>query len=280
MTNYKTKLNYYWLAGLIDGDGYFYLSKANYGCFELTVASGDRHMLEDIRKEFNGRIKPRAGTASVRLRVHNKVGLLGLLHAVNGRLQNSVRQKQFETVALAYGVNTKPTQAFSWQNGYFSGLFDADGKITIGVKNLQFKGHSTILLQEQKQGPKTYGKIMRLTHSSNSQLTIGVTSKYRHCVDFLCTDRFGKISYDRSQNGYYTWYVTSQEDIGKLLQYFERYPPRSSRKTRVNLIPAYFNFKKKIGFGEGSDQDLSNDERKAYHIKWSVFVKAWFEVCN
>lgn len=280
MTNYKTKLNYYWLAGLIDGDGYFYLNKANYACFELTVASADRPMLEDIRKEFNGRIKPRAGTASVRLRVHNKVGLLALLRAVNGRLHNSVRQKQFETVALAYGVNLKPTQPFSWQNGYFSGLFDADGKITIGVKNLQFKGHSTI--------PKTYGKIMRLTHSSNSQLTIGVTSKYRHCVDFLCTDRFGKISYDRSQNGYYTWYVTSREDIGKLLQYFEIYPPQSSRKTRVDLVPAYFNFKNKGPFGQGSDQDLGNSQTRFQNgcfgqgclLKWSTFVKAWFEVCN
>ena len=124
MTNYKTKLNYYWLAGLIDGDGYFYLNKANYGCFELTVASADRPMLEDIRKEFNGRIKPRAGTASVRLRVHNKVGLVALLRAVNGRLLNSVRQKQFETVALAYAVNVKPTKVSGpdqriptqWQN--------------------------------------------------------------------------------------------------------------------------------------------------------------------
>ena len=273
MKNYKTKLNYDWLAGLIDGDGYFYLSKANYGCLELTVASADRPMLEEIRKEFNGRLKPRAGTASVRLRVHNKPGLVALVHAINGRLQNSVRQKQFETMALAYGVTVKPPQIFSWQNAYFSGLFDADGKITIGVKSLQFKGHSII--------PKTYGKILRLTHSSKTQLTIGVTSKYRHCVDFLCnnTTSFGKISYDRSQNGYYTWYVTSRKDITKLLEYFELYPPLSSRKTRVSLVPAYFNFKKKISFAKDSDQDLHN-LNKGDLKQWSTFVKAWFKVCN
>ena len=172
MTENKKILDYNWLAGLIDGDGCFYLNKAKYGCLEITVATMDRPMLEIICQEFGGFVRPRAGSASVRWRVHNKSNLLLVLHAVNGRLQNFVRQKQFEKLALVYGLRIKPTQHFEWQNAYLSGLFDSDGKIVLSVKSL----NKSLSLPEAKgkgSATKSYNKELRLAHSQNSGLTIG-----------------------------------------------------------------------------------------------------------
>ena len=230
--NTQNSVNPDWLAGLIDGDGGFYLSKSGFGACEITTEIADAHVLEHVRSEFGGRLKTRAGGTSIRFRAHNKHVLVPILHAVNGRLQNSIRRAQFEIVAQAYGLSVLPKQPFSWNNGYFSGFFDADGKITLGIKKMCSKTHQNT--------PKTEGKMQRLCLATSVQLTVGVTQKYVQNVNFLHTKdglRFGRIAFDRSQNGYYTWYVSSASEVSQLCAHFENYPCLSSRKNRVALIP-------------------------------------------
>lgn len=251
----QNSIDPYWLAGLIDGDGGFYISKLGYGTCEITTESADAHVLIQVQSAFGGRVKTRAGGTSVRFRAHNKKALVGILHAVNGRLQNSIRQAQFKTVAKAYGVSLKTQEPFCWSNGYFSGFFDADGKITLSIKKVSSKHHQNT--------PKTKGQMQRLCLATSVQLTLGVTQKYVQNVDFLNQKlgvRFGRIAFDRSQNGYYTWYVTSVSEVNQLCAYFELWPCLSCRKNRVALIPQYFVLK-----------------NQTQTHAWRQFAQNWFE---
>ena len=47
-----------WLAGLIDGDGYFLLNKKGYSSCEINMDARDAEELYEIKKKYGGNIKP------------------------------------------------------------------------------------------------------------------------------------------------------------------------------------------------------------------------------
>jgi len=57
----ENKIFNQWLAGLIDGDGCFQLSKKGYASLEITVETRDKHCLYQIKHKFGGSIKLRPG---------------------------------------------------------------------------------------------------------------------------------------------------------------------------------------------------------------------------
>jgi hypothetical protein len=46
-----------WLAGLIDGDGCFQLSKKGYASLEITMETRDKHCVYLIKQKFGGSVK-------------------------------------------------------------------------------------------------------------------------------------------------------------------------------------------------------------------------------
>lgn len=247
-----------WLAGLIDGDGSFQLSKAGYGSLEVTVASRDQSLLYHCREIYGGKLKLRAGATSLRWRVHDRVNLKRILTVVNGRLHNFARKQQFERLAHAYSICPNAEMPFTWQSSYFSGLFDSDGKITLSIKN-----HT---------GPRNEkgvtGKLQRLRRAKAVQLTIGVTQKHKMDIQFLKSKRnspYGRISYDRAQNGYYTWYVTRRSEVLDLCAYFETHACLSKRAHRVKLVPWYYALHDAGALKQNQNPD------------WVKFAEQWFK---
>jgi ubiquinol-cytochrome c reductase cytochrome b subunit len=57
-----------WLAGLIDGDGCFLVSKRGYTSLEITVGSKDEEMLNKIKRVYGGSVKPRSNVRAFRYR--------------------------------------------------------------------------------------------------------------------------------------------------------------------------------------------------------------------
>ena len=55
-----------WLAGLIDGNGYFLLSKKEYGSLEITMDIRDEHALQIVKNIYGGSIKLRSNTKTLR----------------------------------------------------------------------------------------------------------------------------------------------------------------------------------------------------------------------
>jgi hypothetical protein len=80
-----------WLAGLIDADGCFTLSKKGYAALEITKDIRDKKALYLIKQKYGGSIKLRSGARAKRYRLHHKEGLLKLIRDLNGRIRNPIR---------------------------------------------------------------------------------------------------------------------------------------------------------------------------------------------
>jgi len=200
-----------WLAGLIDGDGCFLLSKKGYASLEITMDIKDERALQAVKNVYGGSIKLRSGVSALRYRLHNKEGLLNLINDVNGYIRNPIRLIQLNYICVKYNITLKYPEKLTTDNGWFSGFFDADGSITI--------------------------------KSSDGQLSISAGQKTSELLTPLVELFGGYVYIDRGGHGSFKWYVTKKEDILNLIEYFKNYPSRSAKNNRLQLVPKVYELK-------------------------------------
>jgi hypothetical protein len=224
-----------WLAGLIDGDGSFLLSKKNYASLEITMDIRDEHALQIIKNVYGGSIKLRSNANALRYRLHHKSGLLALINDVNGHIRNSNRLIQFNKILDKYNLQLIYPKKLNYDNGWLSGFFDADGTVTINC--------------------------------TNTQLSISASQKTAEILQPLIELYRGNIYIDNGKSQSFKWYITKREDILNLLEYFKNYPSRSAKKNRLHLIPKYYELKdlKAHKANQGSYLEKS----------WRIFLSKW-----
>lgn len=196
-----------WLAGIIDGDGCFLVSKIGYTSLEITTDAKDETILHKIKQIYGGSIKARAGINAVRYRLHHKSGMIKLVNDVNGYIRHPARLMQLKAVCHVLEMTPQCPDLLHPKHGWFAGIFDSDGCIRI---------------------------------NPNFQITISVTSKHKSIVDKFLEEFGGSLYYDRSQNGYWTWAVQSEPNVLRMIEYFKHYPVYSSRRRRLFLVPKIF----------------------------------------
>ena len=216
-----------WLAGLVDGDGSFLLSKKGYASLEITMDIRDEHALHIVKNVYGGSIKLRSNAKALRYRLHNKSGLLEIINDLNGHIRNSHRLVQ---------LNNKLT----YNNGWLSGFFDADGTITI--------------------------------NKSNSQLSIYASQKTSELLTPLVDLYGGYLYIDRGSHQSYKWYITNREDIVKLISYFKKYPSRSAKNKRLHLIPQFY-YLKDMKADKSEPNTLLAKSWDLFFNKWLNFVE-------
>jgi hypothetical protein len=224
-----------WLAGLIDGDGCFSLSKKGYASLEITMDIRDECALQAVKNVYGGSIKLRSGVNALRYRLHNKEGLLNLINDVNGHIRNPHRLIQLNYICVKYDITLKYPEKLTWDNGWLSGFFDADGSITI--------------------------------KSTDGQLSISAGQKTSELLTPLVELYGGYVYIDRGGHGSFKWYVTKKEDVLNTIEYFKKYPSRSAKKNRLHLIPKYFKLKGMQADNASPDTHL----RKS----WEIFFNKW-----
>lgn len=245
-----------WLAGFIDGDGCFLVSKRGYTSLEITRSSKDEEMLHKIKNKYGGSVKARAGMKALRYRQHNKEGMMKLCNDVNGSIRHPVRLRQFGKVTRKLSIQQKSPDNLSYKHGWFAGMFDADG---------------TVILKK------------------NGQVTISVTQKYKEIpLLFKETFNIGYLYFDKSQNGYWSWAVSSENDVMQIIEYFKHFPVQSSRRQKQFLIPQIYRLKKQKAHKKHVDlQSAKADVRYAICTgmpdairvaETSVFDKSWAEM--
>lgn len=202
-----------WLAGLIDGDGSLLISKAGYPSCEITMSLHDEDALAIIKQKLGGSLKRRSGVNAIRYRLHNKKGIINLIHRINGNIRHSSRIKQLEVMCNNLGIKIIYPSPLDKNNGWFSGFFDADGTITYSMKN------------------------------DYPQLTISVTNKLHTDVVMYKNILGGNIYFDKGQNGYYKWSIQSKADIKQFQEYIAKYPSFSNKKQRLFMIDEYYKLK-------------------------------------
>lgn len=200
-----------WLAGLIDGDGSFLLSKKGYASLEITMDIRDEHALQIIKNVYGGSIKLRSGTKALRYRLHHKSGLLNLINDTNGHIRNSNRLVQLNKICNKYNIILKLPEKLTYNNGWLSGFFDADGTVTL--------------------------------NSNTFQLSVSVSQKTSELLLPLVDLYGGYIYIDNSSSKSFKWSITKREIIINLLEYFKKHPSRSEKKNRLHLIHKYYELK-------------------------------------
>jgi ubiquinol-cytochrome c reductase cytochrome b subunit len=77
----------------------------------------------------------------------------------------------------------------------------------------------------------------------------------------------GYISIDRSGNGSFKWYITKKEDILNLIEYFKKYPSRSTKNKKLHLIPKFYELKNMEAHTSHPESLLSKS--------WNTFISKW-----
>lgn len=226
-----------WLAGLIDGDGCFLVSKSGYTSCEITMGIEDERALMEIKQKLGGSVKLRAGINAVRYRLNNKKGMLDLLARVNGHIRNPVRLKQLKLVCDTLNIELLEPSMLDKDNNWFSGFFDADGSVTYSMKN------------------------------GYPQLTISATNKHEENVKHFENVFSGKVYYDKGGYGSFKWTIQGKEDVLCFLDYVIKNPCRSHKKQRLFLIPKYYKLKDLKAYRQ--------EEGSALHKAWLSFNEDW-----
>jgi len=125
-----------WLAGLMDSDGSFSLSKKNYLTCEITLGPRELGSLYKIKTEFGGSIKLRAKAKAFRWRLHKKSLLLKFLNSLNGFIY--LKLDQYNKVMNLYlpGALVR-SESFSFYSAWLSGFFEGEGFININSTTYQ-----------------------------------------------------------------------------------------------------------------------------------------------
>lgn len=224
-----------WLGGLIDGDGCFTLSKKEYAGLEIVTDLRDESMLQKVKNVYGGSIKLRSNVKALRYRLHHKEGLLNLIYDINGHVRNPNILVQLNNICFKYDIILIYPAKLTYNNGWLSGFFDADGTITI--------------------------------NSSNWQLSISVGQKTSELLNPLTELYGGYIYIDRGSHKSFKWYITKKEDILKILEYFKNYSPKSLKKNRLHLVPKFYELKDMKAHKANNETLLAKS--------WNIFLKKW-----
>lgn len=203
----KDKKLLQWVAGIIDGDGNFHISKKNYVELSVVMEPRDIACLYKLKNLYGGSIKATSHANGVRWRLHHKAGILSVINDLNGLLYNPVRVAQLERVCTLYDVKTIVSEPLTYNNRYLSGLFDTDGSVY-------------------------YNK-------SSSQVFITVTQKGRTLLDLLVSVYGGKVY--KANNSSYKWTVSKKAEVLALIDnYFHWYGCVSAKNKKFGLVKQFY----------------------------------------
>jgi len=233
-----------WLAGVMDGDGYFFAHKGGSPVgLEITMGLEDEPCLRAIKTHFGGSVRRRTSLA-YRYRTSAIPTVTAIVLAVNGQIRNSVRIPQFQAVCEALGISYVPASPLTNDSRWFAGFFDANGTISYSLK-----------LNGKRQMP---------------QLTLSVSQKYKENLLELPPLFGGAIYFDKGSGGSFKWSLQSRETILALVDYFKSYPPSSHKLKRIRLVKEYFKLRDLEAYAPTSGLWSS----------WKHFERQWNEGVN
>lgn len=198
-----------WLAGVIDGDGYFNLSKKGTARFQITMDARDKSTLYEIKHKLGGSIRSIANANAFRYQLSHRKGLITLINGINGLIRNPTRMLQMNKLCVKYDIKFLYPKPLTFNNGWLSGFIDSDG---------------SIYLNEQ-----------------SGQIFISVTQKNKYLLEPLIHLYGGKIYILSPKIEAFKYVVFRKNELFNLVDnYFSKYPLKTKKINRVNLIKQFF----------------------------------------
>ena len=110
-----------WLAGIIDGDGYFLLSKNGYNSCEITMDARDKKVLYLIQQRYGGSVKQVSNAYAFKYKLRNRAGLIAI---INDKCSLNIPESLLDTSDF---YNNSWLTGFTESDGYF-GIKYVEGK--------------------------------------------------------------------------------------------------------------------------------------------------------
>ena len=198
-----------WLAGLIDGDGYFLLTKKGFTSFEITMGIKDIKALYEIKLKYGGRIKPISNANAVKYKLRHKKGLVSLLSDINGLIRNPTRLLQMNKLCIKYNIKLNYPLPLTFNNAWLSGFIDSDGSVYFSEKS--------------------------------GQIFISLTQKNKYLLDPLIAIYGGRIDILSPKIEGFKYIIYRKTELFNLINnYFINYPLKTKKMKRVNIIKEFY----------------------------------------
>jgi len=222
--------DYTWLAGLIDADGRFYVSRHRYVSCEITMHENEVQTLYFIKKHLGGSVKPRKGKQAYRWRLHKREPILDLLNQVNSDLQTTRVQTQFTKACQVYEIPVVAPQPLNLKTAWFSGFFSGDGSFSINV-------------------------------AAGFQPSISISQKEQQVLNSIADVVGGEVYYDKSWNGWIWW--VDVRSVPVILEYFQRFSLNNPLKqARFKSIQRFLGYLER-----GLHRDPASQSRLHHYVR-------------
>jgi hypothetical protein len=200
-----------WLAGLIDADGGFYVSKAHYCSCEITMHTKEIQTLHYVKALCGGSVQNRTSSNSVRWRLHNQAGMIQLCLNLNGRLQTTAKQIQFLKVCHALGTKADG----SARSGLPKGVLGD----SIFTQNPSFGRPVCLSTASSWLSGFFTGDGHFNLNRNHFQASVAISQKDRAILDKIQLIWGGTLYYDKSWHGW-VWAVSEKRQLKLILAYF------------------------------------------------------------
>lgn len=196
-----------WIAGVIDGDGYFGISKKGYCSLEIVMEPRDIACLYKIKNRYGGTIK--ASSNAVRYRLHHIQGITAVINDLNGLLYNFIRITQFQKVCKLLDIQYISPSLLEYNSRYLAGLFDSDGRIYLNI--------------------------------SSQQVFITISQKNRELLDIIAKVYGGTVYSAAKNDSAFKWTVSRKADVICLINdYFNWNGCVSAKNKRFGKVIEFY----------------------------------------
>jgi len=198
-----------WLAGLIDGDGYFLLSKNGYNSCEITMDTRDKKVLFLVQQMYGGSVKQISNALAFKYKLINRAGLIELIKDVNGLIRNPTRLLQMNKLCVKFNIELKYSNNLTFNNGWLSGFIDSDGSI--------------------------------YSNEASGQVFISISQKNKYLLEPLIHLYGGRVDISSPKKEAFKYVIYRKGELFYLIDnYFNKYPLRTEKMKRVNLIKEFY----------------------------------------
>lgn len=207
--NYESDPFFEWLAGVIDGDGHFNLSKQGTARLQITMDLRDKQVLYEVKQKLGGSIRFVGNYNAVRYQLSHKKGLITLLNGVNGMIRNPARMLQMNKLCVKYGIQFIYPKALTYYNGWLSGFIDSDGSIYF--------------------------------NEESGQVFISISQKNKYLLEPLICLYGGRVSITSPKIETFKYIIYRKNELFNLIDnYFSKYTLKTKKVNRLNLIKRFY----------------------------------------
>ena len=227
-----------WIAGVIDGDGNFHISKKGYVELSVVMEPRDIACLYKMKQRYGGSVKATSHAKAVRFRLHHMAGIKLVIKDVNSLIQNPVRYAQFKKVCELYSIETISPISLTYNSAYLSGLFDTDGSVYYNQKSMQ--------------------------------VFITVTQKGRELLDILVPIYGGVVRSSNKNATAFKWTVSKKSDVLSLIDNYFHWNNCVSAKNKKFGMVKQFYYLSSIGALNVPEDSVLGRSFNQFVVRWEA----------